>query len=114
MMLTALITIGASAKTDVDYSSRFAEGTNTIEATSSWGWHKVDLKGYEVAEAEYLYIKYEASCDFEFILQDPNWQTCYKVTCSKDATEGYLKLEPNKYPSYSCVVIQNHSEVPSP
>lgn len=110
VMLTALMALGASAKTDVDYSSRFAEGTNTIEATSSWGWHKVDLKGYEVAEAEYLYIKYEASCDFEFILQDPNWQTCYKVTCSKDATEGYLKLEPNKYPSYSCVVIQNHSE----
>ncbi len=105
-----MLTLVAGAKTDVDFSSRFEEGTNTIFCTSAWGWYNVLLGEYQVEEAEYLYISYEASCNFNLILQDSNWQNAYSVTCSADAKEGYIKLTPGAYPEFSCVVIQNHSE----
>ena len=110
-LFAAIMTLLANAKVDVDYSSRFEEGTNTIQCTSAWGWHSVTLGSeYEVMDAEYLYISYEASCNFNLILQDPNWQNAYSVTCSADNNEGYIKLTPGAYPSYSCIVIQNHAE----
>ena len=106
-----LLTLAAGAKVDIDYSSRFEEGTNTIRCAEAWGWHSVMLGStYQVAEAEYLYIQYEASCNFNLILQDQNWQNCYAATCSADAKEAYIKLTPGAYPEYSCVVIQNHAE----
>lgn len=112
LFLLALLTFSvANAKVDIDFSSRFEEGTNTIHCTAAWGWHNVMLgSNYQVEEAEYLYIQYEASCNFSLILQDQNWQNCYSVTCSADAKEGYIKLTPGAYPEYTCVVIQNHSE----
>lgn len=109
-MLILLSALNVSAKTDVDFSSRFQEGTNTIYASSAWGWHAVYLTEYEVAEAEYLYIQYESSCDFELILQNQDWQNAYQKTGKAGETEVFLKLVPNAIPKYSCVVIQNHSE----
>lgn len=102
--------LSVHAKVDIDFSSRFEEGTSTIQCTSAWGWHNVLLSEYEVADAEYLYISYEASCNFNLILQDPDWQNAYSVTCIAEDGEGYIKLTPGAYPSFSCVVIQNHSE----
>ena len=107
--LTAMLT--AKAVVNVDFSSRFEEGTNTIQCLSSWGWYSVMLGEYQVEEAEYLYISYEASCNFNLILQDSNWQNAYSVTCSADAREGYIKLTPGAYSGFSCMVIQNHSEL---
>lgn len=105
------VAILANARTDVDFSSKFEEGTNAIYCPSAWGWHSVNLGStFEVQEAEYLYISYESSCNFSFILQDPGWQNAYVVNCSSQDTEGYIKLEPGAYDYYSCVVIQNHSE----
>lgn len=106
--LTAMLT--AKAVVNVDFSSRFEEGTNTIQCLSSWGWYSVMLGEYQVEEAEYLYISYEASCNFNLILQDSNWQNAYSVTCSADAREGYIKLTPGAYSGFSYMVIQNHSE----
>ena len=107
-MLLALV---ANAKVDIDYSSRFEEGTNTINCTSAWGWHSVGLGStFEIEEAEYLYISYESSCNFNLILQDENWQNAYSVICKMDETEGYIKLTPGAFPYFSCVVIQNHAE----
>ena len=109
-LLVTMISVMASAKTDVDFSSKYDEGTQTITALSGWGWYNVMLQDYQVAECEYLYIQYESSCNFNLILQDPNWQNAYSVTCNASDSEAFIKLTPGAYASYSCVVIQNHSE----
>lgn len=109
-MLIALTALSASAKTDVDFSSKYDEGTQTINALSAWGWYNVMLQDYQVAECEYLYIQYESSCNFNLILQDKNWQNAYSVTCKASDTEAFIKLTPGAHEYYSCVVIQNHSE----
>lgn len=105
-----LMTLVANAKVDVDFSSRFTEGTNVIDATSAWGWHSVDLRSYDVMDYEYLYIRYESTCSFNLILQNPDWQNAYQVSCNANETEAYIKLTPHAYTGYSCVVIQNHAE----
>ena len=109
-LLVALATLSASARVDVDYSAKFLEGTTNIDCPSAWGWHSVDLRQYDVMDYEYLYIKYEATCSFRFILQNPDWQTVYNVTCDANANEGYIKLKPHAFSNYSCVVIQNTAE----
>lgn len=110
-LFAMLLTLVVNAKVDIDYSSRFEEGTNTINCTSAWGWHSVNLgSSFEIEEAEYLYISYESSCNFNLILQNENWQNAYSVVCRMDETEGYIKLTPGAVPYFSCVVIQNHAE----
>ena len=111
-MLAALLWMGASAKIDVDYSNRYDEGTNTITAPSGWGWYtSASLSNnYEIAECDYLYIKYSASCNFNLLIQDTSWQNIYSVTCHASENEAYIKLVPGAYPAYSQLVIQNHSE----
>ena len=109
-LLMVLMTLGANAKDDVDFSSRFMEGTNVIDAASAWGWHSVDLRSYDVMDYEYLYIRYESTCSFNLILQNPDWQNAYQVSCNANETEAYIKLTPHAYTGYSCVVIQNHAE----
>lgn len=106
-LLVALAALSASAKVDVDYSAKFTEGTNTIEAPNAWGWFSVDLRNYDVMDYEYLYIKYESTCSFNLLLQNPNWQTVYNVSCNLEDNEAYIKLTPNAFSNYSCVVIQN-------
>ncbi len=110
-LFAMLLTLVANAKVDIDFSSRFEEGTNTINCTAAWGWHNVILGSmFEIEEAEYLYISYESSCNFNLILQDENWQNAYSVVCKMDETEGYIKLTPGAFPYFSCVVLQNHAE----
>lgn len=109
-LLMVIMTLGASAKVDVDFSSRFTEGTNTIEAANAWGWFSVDLRSYDVMDYEYLFIKYESTCSFNLILQNQDWQNAYQISCNSNGNEGYIKLTPRAFSNYSCVVIQNHSE----
>lgn len=111
-MLVALLTLSASAKIDVDFSSRFDEGTNTITAPSGWGWYtSAGLSdNYEIMECDYLYIKYSSSFNFNLIIQDMGWQNAYVVNCSSTDNEAYIKLTPGAFPGFTQVVIQNHSE----
>lgn len=111
-LLAVLLWLGASAKIDVDYSNRFEQGTNTIVATSGWGWYtSVSLSSnYEITECDYLYIKYSATCNFNLLVQDTNWKNVYSVTCKSSENEAFIKLVPGAYPAYSQLVIQNHSE----
>ena len=108
-MFALALSIMGHAKVEIDYSSRFEEGTNTINCLSAWGWYNVMLGGFEIEECDYLYLEYESSTNFNLILQDENWQTCYSVTCKATETEGLIRLEPGKK-TFSCVVIQNHAE----
>ena len=111
-MLVALLTLSASAKIDVDFSSRFDEGTNTITAPSGWGWYtSAGLSdNYEIMECDYLYIKYSSSFNFSLIIQDMGWQNAYVVNCNSTDNEAYIKLTPGAFPGFTQVVIQNHSE----
>lgn len=99
----------ANARVDIDFSSRFEEGTNTIHCLSAWGWNNVIINQLEIEDCDYLYIEYESSCNFNLILQDQDWQTNYQQTCLATATEGLIRLEAGKK-TFSCVVVQNHAE----
>ena len=111
LLAVALTVVGASARTDVDFSSRLDDPNdpecNTITAENAWGWYNVFLQSYDVMDYAYLYIRYESTCSFNLILQNPNWQNAYSVVCTADATEGWIKVVPHAMDYYSCVVIQN-------
>ena len=97
-----------NAKVNVDFSSKFEEGTNTINCLSSWGWYSTSLNGFEIEECEYLYIQYDASCNFNLILRDENWQTAYSVTCKSTDKEAFIQLAEGKK-TFADVVLQNHA-----
>lgn len=111
MLLVMFVTgMQANARTDVDFSQYFEEGTSTIYATAAWGWFNVMLQDYDVMDYPYLYIEYESTCNFNLVLQNPNWQNAYSVTCNADATEAIIQVTPNAFSHYSCIVIQPHAE----
>lgn len=108
-LLAMVLAVTASARQDIDFSSQFTEGTNTIES-DAWGWKSVHT--YSMADLvnyDYLYIKYESDVNFNFLLQDENWKTCYQIQCNSADHEAYIKLEPGAYSQYTCVVIQPHA-----
>ena len=108
-LLAMVLAVTASARQDIDFSSQFSEGTNTIES-DAWGWKSVHT--YSMADLvnyDYLYIKYESDVNFNFLLQDENWKTCYQIQCNSADHEAYIKLEPGAYSQYTCVVIQPHA-----
>ena len=109
-LLAIAMTLFANAKTDIDFSANFAEGTNTISATSAWGWYQAMIGDYEIEEADYLYIQYDASCNFNLIIQNLSWKTVYQVTCKMEENEGYIKLSSDVRPPFASIIIQNHSE----
>jgi hypothetical protein len=113
LIVCAAAITGAQARYDVDYSSKVDDPAdpecNTITASSGWGWYNIFTSSWDVMDYEYLYIKYEATCNFNLVVQNTNWQNLYSVTCSADATEAYIKLVPHAVDYYTCVVIQNHS-----
>ena len=104
---------GAQARYDVDISTRVDDPSDpecrTITAENGWGWYNIFTSSWDVMDYEYLYIKYESSCNFNLVVQDTNWKNLYSVTCSSTATEAYIKLVPHAVDYYTCVVIQNHS-----
>ncbi len=108
-LLAMVMTVTASARQDIDFSSLFTEGTNTIES-DAWGWksiHTYSMTG--LVDYDYLYIKYESDVNFNFLLQDENWKTCYQIQCNSSDHEAYIKLEPGAYAQYTCVVIQPYA-----
>lgn len=105
--LTAMLT--AKAVVNVDFSSRFEEGTNTIQCLSSWGWYSTSVKNFEIEECDYLYISYDATCNFNLIIRDLEWQTAYSVTCKATEKEASIRLEADKK-AFTEIVIQNHAE----
>lgn len=113
LIVCAAAITGAQARYDVDYSTRVDDPEdpecNTITAASGWGWYNIFTSSWDVMDYEYLYIKYESTCNFNLVVQDTNWQNLYSVTCSSDATEAYIKLVPHAVDYYTCVVIQNHA-----
>ena len=113
LIVCAAAITGAQARYDVDYSTRVDDPEdpecNTITAASGWGWYNIFTSSWDVMDYEYLYIKYEATCNFNLVVQDTNWKNLYSVTCSSTATEAYIKLVPHAVDYYTCVVIQNHS-----
>ena len=104
---TAMFT--AKAVVNVDFSSRFEEGTNTIQCLSSWGWHSTSVKNLEIEECDYLYISYDATCNFNLIIRDLEWETAYSVTCKTTEKEAIIRLDAVKK-AFTDIVIQNHSE----
>lgn len=75
LLAAVLMVMSASARTDVDFSSRFDDPDdpeiNTITAENAWGWYNVFLQSYDVMDYAYLYIRYESTCSFNLILQNP-------------------------------------------
>ena len=108
LFLALLPTLTINARVDVDFSSRFDEGTNTITCPSAWGWYSVDLRQYEVEDCDYLYLSYSSSCNFNLVLQNESWQNQYQLSCKSGVHEVVIKLTDVR--RFSCVVIQNHAE----
>lgn len=107
---SAACLVSMQAKVDVDFSQYFDDPeSKTINAANAWAWYNVMLQEYDVKDYEYLYMKYESTCTFNLILQNPSWQNAYQVTCSSSANEAYIKLIPGAMDYYSCAVIQNQS-----
>lgn len=100
--------ISANARMDIDFSAHYTEGTHVIES-DAWGWKSVIINTMDVSEADYLYIKYNASMPFNLILQDPDWHNCYQISCPAEGPEAFIALERGAFANYSCVVIQPHA-----
>ena len=109
LLALCLVGMNAQAYTDLDFSQYYDEESTTITA-SAWAWYNVMLQDYDVMDYSYLYIEYESTCNFNLILQNPNWQNAYSVTCNASDTEAAIKVIPQAFSHYSCAVIQPQSE----
>ena len=108
LLSVLLLPLLCSAKVEIDFSSRFDEGTKTITCLSSWGWFSTNLQAFEVEECDYLYLDYSSTCNFNLILQNESWQNQYQLSCSSGDHEVVIRLTDVR--KFSCVVLQNHSE----
>ena len=106
-LLTLLCCVAMSARVDIDFSSKCTDGKNTIEALSAWGWYGVSGKNYDIEEADYIYIKYESTCDFNLILRNQDYETAYSTTCKMADNEGYIRISPLSCQYFGDIVIQN-------